>query len=366
MGERAYLTLEDGTVFEGRRFGAPGERVGELVFTTAMTGYLETLTDPSYSGQMVLQTFPLIGNVGVIPADFESAAPRLKAYIVRGLCGDPSNFRSEGPLEAFLRERDIVGLDGLDTRALTRHVRQRGVMNALIADAPATSEAALAALRAYRVTGAVEAATCREVTVLAPEGGAPEHRVVLWDFGAKKTIARQLLLRGCEVVVVPAGTSAARIQALAPDGIMLSNGPGDPADNAEIIAELRILLHSGIPLFGICLGHQLLALAAGAATEKLKYGHRGANQPVLDTVTGRVYITSQNHGYAVVSASLPEYAQARYINANDGTCEGIDYRDRPVFSVQFHPEAAGGPLDTRGLFDRFISLMEGGVSHAAE
>ncbi len=350
---RGYLILEDGHVFSGERFGAAGEADGELVFTTGMTGYLETLTDPSYYGQLVVQTFPLIGNAGVIPADFESGQPALRGYILREWCRDPSNFRSEGGLDTFLKERGVPGLCGVDTRAITRLVRERGVMNARIAGSP---ECDLERLRTLRLAGAVQAVGCREKELC----GAPDARftVALWDFGAKEGIVRALCERGAKVWRVPPSASAKELLALRPDGVMLSNGPGDPADNPEIIEALRAVSESGVPLFGICLGHQLLALARGARTVKLLYGHRGANQPVRDTVSGRVFITSQNHGYAVDALSLRAGAGMSYENANDGTCEGLEYSDIPAFSVQFHPEACAGPRDTAFLFQKFFHLME--------
>ncbi|HIW74418.1 MAG TPA: carbamoyl phosphate synthase small subunit [Firmicutes bacterium] len=353
--QAAYLVLENGKVFQGKRFGAAGDVTGEIVFTTAMTGYLETLTDPSYYGQIVVQTFPLIGNYGVIPSDFESAAPALKAYIVREWCQEPSNFRSEGALGAFLESAGVVGLYGIDTRALTRIIREYGVMNARIASSKEEAVACASALGEYKVENAVRAVTCPRPV---PPAGEGLRRVVLWDFGAKANIRRELEKRGCAVTTVPAGTTAEEIAGMAPDGVMLSNGPGDPAENTAIIEELRRLCGYKIPLFGICLGHQLLALAQGAKTVKLKYGHRGANQPVRDTETGRVYITSQNHGYAVVADSLPANARLSFVNANDGTSEGIAYSDMPAFSVQFHPEACGGPLDTGFLFDRFVEAVD--------
>lgn len=355
-GEKAYLKLENGMVFEGRSFGAVGESMGEVVFTTAMTGYLETLTDPSYYGQMVVQTFPLIGNYGVIPADFECPAPRLKGYIVRDWCQEPSNFRSSGDLDTFLKQQGIVGLCGIDTRALTRVVREHGVMNGVISPAPGMDRELLERLSNYRIEGAVKAVSAHAPVTYTPPNA--ERRVVLWDFGAKHNISRELQKRGCEVVEVDASATASAILALRPDGVMLSNGPGDPAENTEIIASLRELLKAGLPTFGICLGHQLLALAMGGRTEKLKYGHRGANQPAVRRVDGRVFITSQNHGYAVVGDSLPSGATVSYVNGNDGTCEGITYTDRPAFSVQFHPEAAAGPLDTAFLFDDFVTLID--------
>lgn len=356
MSKTAYLILENGKVFEGKSFGAEKEVTGELVFTTAMTGYLETLTDPSYYGQVVMQTFPLIGNYGVIPSDFESAQPALRAYVVRNRCQEPSNFRCEGTLDTFLKACGIPGMYDLDTRALTRIVREYGVMNCKLVYSLANKEQDLKEIASYRVTDAVRSVTKNgQERFCAQE---PRYNVVLWDFGAKDNIRRELVKRGCNVTVVPSYTTAQQIKDLHPDGIMLSNGPGNPADNVAVIEQLRILCEEKIPTFGICLGHQLLALSQGAKTEKLKYGHRGANQPATDTQTGRVYITSQNHGYAVVGESLPANARESYKNANDGTCEGVEYLDMPAFSVQFHPEACGGPLDTGFLFDRFLSMMD--------
>ncbi|NLI54335.1 MAG: carbamoyl phosphate synthase small subunit [Clostridiales bacterium] len=364
MEQARYLILEDGRVFKGKPFGASGQVTGEIVFTTAMTGYLETLTDPSYYGQMVVQTFPLIGNYGVIPEDFEGAAPALKAYIVRNWCQEPSNFRSEEDLDAFLLSANVVGLWDVDTRELVKIIRERGVMNAVIADSPDLGERALQELRAYRIERAVEQVSCGAERTQRAEDG--KRSVVLWDFGAKRNIARELLRRGCDVTSVPAGATAAEILALRPDGVMLSNGPGDPAENTGIIRELGRLCEARVPIFGICLGHQLLALAQGGRTMKLKYGHRGANQPVQERGTKRVYITSQNHGYAVMTQdALPKNAVVSFTNLNDDTCEGLDYTDLPAFSVQFHPEACAGPLDTRFLFDRFIRLMEAAQSARA-
>ena len=344
---KAYLILENGIVMEGESFGAQGETTGEVVFATSMTGYLETLTDQSYHGQIVLQTFPLIGNYGVIPSDFESSSVGAKAYIVKHPCQEPSNFRSEGSLSAFLSERGIVGLCGIDTRALTRIIRQNGVMNGKITMSKPT-EADLSEAKTYAIRDAVAAVSIRAVT---KTGGGP-RRVALMDFGAKRGIAEALAVRDCEVWSFPHDAEARDILQIKPAGIMLSNGPGDPAEpaNNEIVETIRALQQSGITIFGICLGHQLLALANGYSTQKLKFGHRGANQPVKEISTGRVYITSQNHGYAVVADNNS------FINVNDGTCEGMDYGDS--FSVQFHPEARGGPLDTAFLFDRFVERMD--------
>lgn len=356
MSRAAYLILENGTVFEGKAFGAEKETIGELVFTTAMTGYLETLTDPSYFGQVVFQTFPLIGNYGVIPADFESDSPSLKGYIVREWCQVPSNFRSEGNLDTFLKESGIPGICGIDTRALTRIVREYGVMNCKISYSNDVSEAVLDEIKKYTITDAVESTTIKEKEEYKAENG--EYEVVVMDFGAKHNIGRVLESRNCNLTIVPASTTAEEIMAMSPDGVMLSNGPGDPAENTEVIKQIKILCEKNIPVFGICLGHQLLALAQGGKTEKLKYGHRGANQPVKDLATGKVFITSQNHGYAVVSDSLPANAEVSFVNGNDNTCEGVNYTDKPAFSVQFHPEACGGPQDTAFLFDRFVQMMK--------
>ena len=355
MNDKAYLVLQNGTIFEGTRFGARGDVTAELVFTTGMTGYLETLTDPSYHGQIVLQTFPHIGNYGVIPADFESKAPALTAYVVHELCAVPSNFRSEGPLGPWLEKQGVVGLAGIDTRAVTRQLRECGVMNAsILSEPPADLEAYCASLAQKKLGSDVYAVTGGAPAVLNPSG---EKRVVLWDFGAKAAMGEKLAARGCEVVSLPATADAKALLALHPDGVLLSNGPGDPAAYAEIIQNVAQVAQSGVPMFGICLGHQLLALARGAKSGKLKYGHRGANQPVRETATGKLYITSQNHGYAIEPETLPPAARMSYENLNDGTCEGVDYTDIPAFSVQFHPEACAGPLDTDFLFDRFVAML---------
>lgn len=358
MEQTLYLQLEDGTCFEGRSFGGTvaEDVVAEVVFTTAMTGYLETLTDPSYYGQMVIQTFPLCGNYGVIPSDYESRKIHLSAYIVREWCKEPSNFRSSQSLDAFLKAHNIPGLYGIDTRALTKKIREKGVMNGRLSlTKPETSAAS--SLHNWHICNAITSVSCKTCYFLP--AGLSNHHVVLWDFGAKQNILRKLHALNCDITVVPSTAKASEILALSPDGIMLSNGPGDPSENTAIVKELSLLVKSGIPIFGICMGHQLLALANGAVAEKLKYGHRGANQPVKDLETGRIYITSQNHGYAVTVSSLPENAVCSFINLNDNTCEGIRYTDFPGFSVQFHPEACGGPHDTEFLFREFIELMEG-------
>ncbi|MDO4483685.1 MAG: carbamoyl phosphate synthase small subunit [Clostridia bacterium] len=357
MSKKGYLLLADGRLFEGELHGAQKSVEAELVFTTGMVGYLETITDPSYEGEIVIQTFPAIGNYGLIKEDFESKCPGLSGYVVRELCDTPCNFRCEGTLEDYLRENDIPVLTGVDTRALTKIIRSAGVMNAaILTELPADIAAKAEELRKLPFHPRIEDVTCDGVKPSEKEQGL---NVVLWDFGAKDNIRRELEKRGCRVTTVPCSATCEEILALNPDGIMLSNGPGDPADNVGVIEELRKLCAAKLPMFGICLGHQLLALCQGARTGKLKYGHRGANQPAKDLKTGLSYMTSQNHGYAVDVDTLPQNASLRFVNGNDGTCEGLDYLDMPAFSVQFHPEAAGGPLDTRFLFDRFIAMMGG-------
>ena len=350
MEKKAYLVLEDGTVFEGYSFGAQKDAIGELVFTTGMCGYIETLTDESYFGQIVLQTFPMIGNYGIIPEDFEGECS-VKGYVVREKCDNPSNFRCKGTLDGFLKEKGIPAIYGVDTRAITKIIREQGVLNAVICDEIPSD---LSEVKNYKIIGAVESVTAKDAKLYPAEN--EKFKVTLIDYGAKRNIIRELNIRGCSVTAVPATTTAEEILKTDPDGIMLSNGPGDPAENLfqiEVIKELA----GKKPIFGICLGHQLLALVMGAQTEKLKYGHRGVNQPVKEVKGTRTYITSQNHGYAVVKGSVKR-GKISFINANDGTCEGIDYEDINAFSVQFHPEAASGPHDTAFLFDRFIKLME--------
>ena len=351
--KKGYLVLQDGRVFEGVRFGANADTIGELVFTTGMCGYIETLTDPSYAGQIVMQTYPLIGNYGIIREDFEGNCC-VKGYVVREYCDAPSNFRTDCDLDTYLKEQNVPGLYGVDTRELTRIIREHGVMNATICD---EVPADLKPVETYAVVGVVEAVTCKEPTV-HPAVGEEMFKVSLLDYGAKNNIIRELQKRGCTVTVLPATTSAEDILTSDPDGVMLSNGPGDPAENVYQIEQIKKLLGK-VPMFGICLGHQLTALAVGGKTYKLKYGHRGVNQPVRDVNGVRTFITSQNHGYAVDSDSI-RTGRLSFANANDGTCEGIDYPDLKAFTVQFHPEACTGPKDTSFLFDRFVELMKGG------
>ena len=415
MTNKAYLILANGRVFEGESMGATGVVTGETVFTTGMNGYLETLTDPSYYGQIVTQTFPLIGNYGVIPKDFESAGIHVKGYIVRSICDEPSNFRSDGKLNEWLKSQNIIGLMGIDTRSLTKILRESGVMNGIIVSGESdeakkiykllkkTPEGVtltelpklntevtelLKSIKEYTIVDAVKSVTGSASAIEEPADvvfkESSEYRfvpvkndgtkvydprvavkngtgkkVVLWEFGAKANIRRELLKRGLEVITVSGEATAKDILSLNPDGIMLSNGPGDPKENVTIISEIKKLVKAKIPIFGICLGHQLLALAMGADTSKLKYGHRGPNQPVKHLDTGRVYISTQNHGYAVKNDTLPKGAVLSFINTNDGTCEGITYTKTPAFSVQFHPEACAGPLDTSFLFDDFVKLING-------
>ena len=372
---KAYLVLENGMIFEGRAIGGWPDSdaeaaVGELVFTTGMTGYLETLTDPSYAGQIIMQTFPMIGNYGVISQDFEGKS-FAKGYVVHELIDTPSNFRSEGKLDAFLKEQGIPGICGVDTRALTRLIRENGVMNACLYRSSefkvqsSNMSGLLERIREYRVKNVVAEVSTKEMLEFGP--GSPTSaacscaegetlHVVLIDYGAKRNIIRCLVKRGCRVTVVPHDTTAEEILALKPDGVMLSNGPGDPAENEFEVQQIAKLVGK-LPVFGICLGHQLTALAMGGKTYKLKYGHRGANQPVTDGK--RTWITTQNHGYAVESESMKGTAQLSFRNANDQSCEGLEYPGKRCFTVQFHPEACAGPHDTEFLFDRFLRMMRG-------
>lgn len=344
--EKVYIVLQSGSVYEGYSFGADTETVGEIVFTTAMSGYMETLTDPSYYGQIVVQTFPMIGNYGAIPEDTESRGTFLCGYVVRETCEQPSNYRSAGTLGDYLKKHGVPGVCGVDTRAITKEIRESGVMNAkIVKDLSRFPD-----FDKYRIVGAVANASGGKHVVSAEN---PVCRIAFLDYGAKENIVRCLVRRGAEVTVFPHDAAAEEILEGGFDGLMLSNGPGDPKENEKEIAELKKLLGK-LPIFGICLGHQLLALAAGGNTKKLKYGHRGGNQPVKDLKSGRVYITSQNHGYAVDEA-LPKGARVTFVNVNDGTVEGVEYEDKNAFSVQFHPEACGGPKDSENLFDEFIA-----------
>ena len=353
---KAFLILEDGTVFTGTSIGSTRDMISEIVFNTSMTGYLEVLTDPSYAGQAVVMTYPLIGNYGITP-DMESLKAWPDGYIVRELSRMPSNFRCEGTIQDFLKKYDIPGIAGVDTRALTKILREKGTMNGMITtNENYDLEEVISKLKNYKVEGVGSKVTCEEKYVLEGTG----KKVALLDLGAKKNIAKSLNDRGCEVTVYPADTTAEEIIASNPDGIMLSNGPGDPAECTSIIKEIKKLYETDIPIFAICLGHQLMALATGGTTYKLKYGHRGGNHPVKDLQTGRVYISSQNHGYVVDEDKIdPNVAVPAFKNVNDGTNEGLAYVGKNIFTVQFHPEACPGPQDSGYLFDRFLEMMGG-------
>ena len=353
---KAFLILEDGTVFTGTSIGSTRDMISEIVFNTSMTGYLEVLTDPSYAGQAVVMTYPLIGNYGITP-DMESLKAWPDGYIVRELSRMPSNFRCEGTIQDFLKKYDIPGIAGVDTRALTKILREKGTMKGMITtNENYDLDEVISKLKNYKVEGVVSKVTCAEKYVLEGTG----KKVALLDLGAKKNIAKSLNDRGCEVTVYPADTTADEIIASNPDGIMLSNGPGDPAECTSIIKEIKKLYETDIPIFAICLGHQLMALATGGTTYKLKYGHRGGNHPVKDLQTGRVYISSQNHGYVVDEDKIdPNVAVPAFKNVNDGTNEGLAYVGKNIFTVQFHPEACPGPQDSGYLFDRFLEMMGG-------
>ena len=385
---KAFLILEDGTVFEGTHIGAEKEIISEIVFNASMAGYLEVLTDPSYAGQAVCMTYPLIGNYGVCMEDMESRQPWPDGFIVRELSRIPSNFRCDKTIQEFLTENGVPGIAGIDTRALTKILREKGTMNGMITtNENYDLQSILPRLKAYTTGKVVEKVTCEsKYTVkgsqtleengpisgsavytgekekkptLVRELNGKNKKVALLDLGTKKNIAQSLAQRGCDVTVYPALTSAEEILADRPDGIMLSNGPGDPKECESVIREIKKLYDSDVPIFAICLGHQLMALATGADTFKMKYGHRGGNHPVKDLKTGRVYITSQNHGYVVDMDRLdPKVATPAFVNVNDGTCEGLSYTGKNIFTVQYHPEACPGPQDSGYLFDRFIQMME--------
>ena len=354
---KAFLILEDGHVFSGTSIGSAREVISEIVFNTSMTGYLEVMTDPSYAGQAVCMTYPLIGNYGICYEDQESNRPWIDGYIVRELSRIPSNFRSVDTIQHFLEKHDIPGICGIDTRALTKILREKGTMNGMITvNENFDLDDIIPRLQKYRTGKVVEKVTCREKKVLPGKG----PKVPLMDFGAKRNIARSQNERGCQVTIYPALTTAEEILADQPDGIMLSNGPGDPKECTSIIQEVKKLYDSQVPIFAICLGHQLMALATGADTHKMKYGHRGGNHPVKDLKTGRVYISSQNHGYVVDTETLDErVARPAFVNVNDQTNEGLEYIGKNIFTVQFHPEACPGPQDSSYLFERFIEMIGG-------
>ena len=369
-GQRAILALEDGIVFEGRSFGRAGETTGEVVFNTALSGYQEVLTDPSYAGQIVTMTYPHIGNYGVNGEDVESVRPQVAGFVVREASTRASSWRASGELHRYLDESGVVGISEIDTRMLTRHLRTHGAKRGVISTASDDRDGLIGKARGSRSMIGLDLA--REVTCERPfrieepiaaalHGARPEggrYKVVAYDFGMKRNIGRMLAASGCDVIVVPADTSAADTLALAPDGVFLSNGPGDPEPVTYAIESSKRIMEARIPTFGICLGHQILGLACGAKTFKLKFGHRGANHPVKNLRTGQVEVTSQNHGFSVDPAafSRPELILT-HVNLNDGTVEGFRHRDLPVVSVQYHPEASPGPHDSHYLFGDFVEMM---------
>lgn len=355
------LILEDGSVYRGQGFGSDELKIGELVFNTSMTGYQEILTDNSYCGQIVMMTYPLIGNYGINRDDYESIEPAVFGFVTRDLCQSPSNWRSQETLDSFLKSHHIPGIYDVDTRAITRKLRSKGTMRAMLADPDTDIEAAVRQLQETDYLHDQVARVSSSRIFPIPNRG---HKVVLMDFGAKLGIVRELSRRGCDLIVVPWDTDAETILSYHPDGVMLSNGPGDPEDVPQAIDTIRQLLGKTV-VFGICLGHQLISLACGAKTYKLKFGHRGANHPVVDLETGKVDITSQNHGFAVDIDSLADTPlELTHKALNDGSCEGVRHKELPVFSVQFHPEASAGPEDTAYLFDKFVAMMDKEGRHA--
>ena len=358
--DSALLMLEDGRAFRGRSWGAAGEVCGEMVFNTSMSGYQEVLTDPSYAGQIVCMTYPLIGNYGVTSKDQESSKPWVEGFVVREASRVASNWRSEETLDSYLRHEAIVAIEHIDTRALVRHIRDKGAMRACLSSIDLDDASLLAKAQGSPMMENRELAsvvTCNEPYEMRAEGKERFH-VVCYDFGVKTNSLRELAGLGCRVTVIPAGTPAAKALAMRPDGIFLSNGPGDPASMTETLEEVKQVAQSGIPIFGICFGHQLLGRAFGGTTYKLRFGHRGGNQPVKDLHDGSVEITSHNHGFAVAAESLPAEVEVTHINLNDNCVEGMRHKLLPVFSVQYHPEAAPGPHDAAHHFHRFIKLME--------
>lgn len=347
---KAYLQLENGVVFEGKAFGYISESIGEVVFNTGMTGYQEVLTDPSYYGQIVTMTYPLIGNYGINLEDVESDSPKVSGFIVREKSDNPNNFRCEMEIEGYLKYHKIMGLEGIDTRALTKILRQHGTMKGIISIRPLIRTELKAKLKTFNNKDAVYEVGVKEKYTIE---GSGKHIAVM-DFGIKENIIRSFKKRSCKLTILPANTSAEEILEINPDGIFLSNGPGDPADLSQIATNIRNVVEKK-PVMGICLGHQLIAIAMGGKTEKLKFGHRGCNHPVKDLIKDKVYISSQNHGYVV--SELPENMEITHISLNDNSVEGMKHKKLPIYSVQFHPEAAPGPQDAGYIFDEFLNII---------
>lgn len=369
FSKKAILVLEDGRTFSGASFGADGECFGEMVFNTSMSGYQEILTDPSYAGQIVAMTYPLIGNYGVNEEDVESRRPWVEGFVVREASRIVSNWRSTESLNAYLIRNNIVGLEHIDTRSLVRHIRDKGAMRAGIStvdlDAKALLDRVLASpdMKNRELASAVTVGESYSYSpIRTPHSAVEKYHVVAFDFGVKTNSLREFSKFGCKITVVPADTTADEVLALKPDGIFLSNGPGDPASMTTVVEEIKKLAASQTPMFGICLGHQLIGSAFGGETYKLKFGHRGGNQPIKDLTTGKIEITSHNHGFAVNADSLPADVEVTHINLNDQTVAGLRHKTLPVFSVQYHPESAPGPRDSEYLFERFVKLMEVSVT----
>ncbi len=360
LSKKAILVLEDGRAFRGESFGAEGETFGEMVFNTSMSGYQEILTDPSYAGQIVCMTYPLIGNYGVNEEDTESRRPWVEGFVVREASRVASNWRSTETLDSYLKRHKIVGIEHIDTRALVRHIRSKGAMRSAISTVDVNEKSLLEKILTSpeMKNRELASAVTIEENFEYKADGAEKFHVVAYDFGVKTNSLREFAKFGCRLTVVPAETSAEKILALKPDGIFLSNGPGDPSAMKKVVEEIKKLTEKNVPMFGICLGHQLLGQVFGGETYKLKFGHRGGNQPIMDLTTGRVEIASHNHGFAVEAASLPETIEITHVNLNDQTVAGLRHKTLPVFSVQYHPESAPGPHDSEYLFERFIEIME--------
>ncbi len=358
--KKAVLVLEDGRTFRGTAFGAAGEAFGEMVFNTSMSGYQEILTDPSYAGQIVCMTYPLIGNYGVNPADVESSRPWVEGFVVREASRVASNWRSTETLDSYLKRNKIVGIEKIDTRALVRHIRDKGAMRAVVSSIETDEKSLLAkVLSSPEMKNRELASTVSVGKIFEYPAAVPEkYHIVAYDFGVKTNSLREFSKFGCRVTVVPQDTSAAEVLKIKPDGIFLSNGPGDPSAMENVVAEIRKLTAENVPMFGICLGHQIIGQAFGGETYKLKFGHRGGNQPIKDLMTGKIEIAAHNHGFAVTAASLPDNIEVTHVNLNDQTVAGLQHKTLPIFSVQYHPESAPGPHDSAYLFQRFIELME--------